>query len=144
MTEKEVWDFLKEGKGKKKLLRELIVQLQQLEADENCIKAIDYEKPSVSGGTTSDLSDAVIRSEAARERVKRSIVEMQAEIDAWKEQAISMIRVCRNDMQRGILTAKFLNGKSWRKIQEEYHYSESQPYAICRIAITEIARNYRR
>lgn len=143
MTDQEVWEFFKAGKGKKKKLEELRLRLRYLENEDGGLKAIDYEKPSISGGTISDLSEAVIRSEESRARVKKAIAEMQVKIFDWQEQALSMIHACENDMQAGILIAKFINEKSWREIQKEYHYSESQPYVICRRAIEVIACKYK-
>lgn len=143
MTDQEVWDFFKAGKGRKKKLEELQIRLQHLENEEGALKAIDYEKPSVSGGSISDLSDTVMRSEEARAKVKKAIAEMQVKIFDWQEKALAMIRLCENDMQAGILIAKFINEKSWREIQREYHYSESQPYVICRQAIAAIASKHK-
>ena len=143
MTDREVWDFFKAGKGRKKKLEELQIRLQHLESEEGALRAIDYEKPSVSGGSISDLSDAVIRGEEARARVRKAIAEMQVKIFDWQEQALLMVRLCENDIQAGILIAKFINEKSWREIQREYHYSESQPYVICRQAIAAIASKHK-
>lgn len=143
MTNQEVWNFLKAGKGKKRKLEELDLQLKQLEEGENYIKAIDYEKPTVSGGTTSDLSSIVAQQEEAAKRLKKSIIETTKEILWWKNEVLAMTRFCNNDVQAGILIAKFVNEKSWKEIQKEYRYSESQPYVICRQAVAEIANKYK-
>ena len=143
MTNQEVWDFLKAGKGKKRKLEELDLQLEQLGKDEIYIRAIDYEKPAVSGGTTSDLSDVVARKEEAMKKLKKSIIEVKEEILRWKNEVLTMTQLCENDVQAGVLIAKFINGKSWKEIQREYHYSESQPYVICRQAIAAIASKHK-
>ncbi len=142
MTDQEVRKYLEAGGNKRQLLRELQKQLFVLEHSESCIKAIDYEKPSVSGGSMSDLSDTVIRGEEATKKLKERITETIAGICTWKEKAFSMIQCCEDDASISILVARFINGKSWKEIQEEYHYAESRPYVICRMAIAEIARKY--
>lgn len=142
MTDKEVWDFFKAGRGKKKRLQELQKQLDQLEHSESYIKAIDYEKPSVSGGSMSDLSDTVLRGEEAKAKVKKSIAEMQAEIYEWQYRFYQMIRICTNGLHASILQRRFLDERSMKDIQEEYHYSRRRVTGICREAIREIATKF--
>lgn len=143
MTDQDVWAFFKSGKGKKKRLEELCLQLEQLEESESYIKAIDYEKPSVSGGTISDLSDTVMRGEAVKARVKKEIAEMQVEIYDWQGKAYAMIRFCKNDLQAGVIAAKFIREKPWKEVQQEYCYSRRRLYDICREAMSQIASKYK-
>ena len=57
MTEQDVWNFLKEGEGKRRRLKALEAKKDKIEKDAYSIKAIDYEKPRVSGGMLSAHSE---------------------------------------------------------------------------------------
>lgn len=143
MTNQEVWDFFKDGRGKKKRLKELKKQLQQLESSETYLKAIDYEKPTVSGGTLSDLSATIIREEEAKANFKKEIAETQADIYEWQRKAYAMLRFCKSDLQAGVIAARFIHEQSWEEVQSEYCYSRRRLYDICREAMAQIASEYK-
>ena len=45
-----------------------------------------------------------------------------------------------DSIEQNMLMDRYMNGKSWRKIQEEYGYEEAQPYRIVGGAIKKICR----
>lgn len=141
MTEQDVWNFLKEGEGKRRRLKALEAKKDKIEKDAYSIKAIDYEKPRVSGGMLSDVSDKLIQKEEEKSRIKAEIAEQEAGIYAWETKALRMSRYCDNDTQAALFVERFVNGKSQAEIQKEYHYAERQPYNIYNQAVVAIARN---
>lgn len=92
MTEQDVWNFLKEGEGKRRRLKALEAKKDKIEKDAYSIKAIDYEKPRVSGGMLSDVSDKLIQKEEEKSRIKAEIAEQEAGIYAWETKALHMSR----------------------------------------------------
>lgn len=141
MTEQDVWNFLKEGEGKRRRLKALEAKKDKIEKDAYSIKAIDYEKSRVSGGMLSDVSDKLIQKEEEKSRIKAEIAEQEAGIYAWETKALRMSRYCDNDTQAALFVERFVNGKSQEEIQKEYHYAERQPYNIYNQAVAAIARN---
>lgn len=149
MSEKEIQNllqlrnFLKAGRGKLHLKKELEREMKTMKDDVTAIGAIDYEKAKISGGELADLSDTVIKKELAITKLQKKMMLIQMDIYEWKEKVLGMIACCDDDIKRAILMERFISGDSWTTIQRRHNYGERNPYKLCNEAISEIARKYK-
>lgn len=138
MTEKEIKDFLNQGRIKKLMKEELKKELNAIESDAQCLRAINYQNPKVSGGTISDISDVIIQKERAMNNLEKKINRLEKEIYEWKEQALDMILLCDDELRQMILFERFIRCYTWGEIRMRHSYGKSNPYKICRKGIMEI------
>ena len=139
MTEQDVWNFLKEGEGKRRRLKALEAKKDKIEKDAYDLPV--YSQVMDSYEMLSDVSDKLIQKEEEKSRIKAEIAEQEAGIYAWETKALRLSRYCDNDTQAALFVERFVNRKSQAEIQKEYHYAERQPYNIYNQAVAAIARN---
>ena len=136
MTYGELKKKLEELRGKKRRLKQLEMQIAEEKASIDGVQAVNYERASVQGGTSSPIQQRYIehmeRLCADRNKVLDEVFALEDFLADHMEDL--------EEVERNMLTDRYMNGKSWRKIQEEYGYEEAQPYRIVGGAIKKICR----
>ncbi len=136
MTYSELKKKLEELRGKKRRLKQVEMQIAEEKASIDGVQAVNYEGVAVQGGTSNPIQQRYIehmeRLCADRNRVMSELFDL--------EDLLSDHMKDLNAMEQNMLTDRYMNGKSWRKIQEEYGYEEAQPYRIVGGAIKKICR----
>ena len=136
MTYAELKKKLEELRSKKRRLRQLEMQIAEEKASIDGVQAVNYESSAVKGGTSNPIQQRYIehmeRLCADRNRVMSEVFELEDFLaDHMKD---------LDPLEQNMLIDRYMNGKSWRKIQEEYGYEEAQPYRIVGGAIKKICR----
>ncbi len=136
MTYGELKKKLEELRGKKRRLRQIEMQIAEEQASIDGVQALNYENSVVQGGTSNPIQLRYIehmeRLCADRNRVMAELFEL--------EDLLSDHMKDLDSIEQNMLMDRYMNGKSWRKIQEEYGYEEAQPYRIVGGAIKKICR----
>ncbi len=136
MTYGELKKKLEELRSKKRRLRQLEMQIAEEQASIDGVQALNYENSAVQGGTSNPVQQRYIehmeRLCADRNRVMAELFEL--------EDLLSDHMKDLESIEQNMLIDRYMNGKSWRKIQEEYGYEEAQPYRIVGGAIKKICR----
>ena len=143
MTEQEVRQFFLKLKGKRALRRSLVSEQERATQDLCQIRAVDYEKPRVSGGSSSDISKRLIAAEEKnRIRAKRLAVLMQ-EIEEESTKAYDMISLCDTDLQKSLLIDRWMQDTPWDEMERKHHYTRKQLWRIMLMAVSSIALRYK-
>lgn len=143
MTEQEVKQFFRKLKGKRALRRSLISEQAKATEDLCQIRAVDYEKPRVSGTSDMDISKMLVAAEGQnRIRTRRLTVLMQ-EIEEESAKAYDMISLCDTDLQKSLLIDRWMQDMSWDEMERKHHYSRKQLWRIMLCGVAAIARGYK-
>ena len=134
MTYGELKNKLEELRGKKRRLKQLEMQIAEEQASLDGIKAVNYESQSVQGGTSNTVQ---LRYIEHMERLCADRKQVLEDVFALEDFVAEHIKDL-SSLEQSMLIDRYMNGKSWRKIQEEYGYEEAQPYRIVGTAIKKI------
>lgn len=136
MTYGELKKKLEELRSKKRRLRQLEMQIAEEQASIDGVQALNYENSAVQGGTSNPVQQRYI------EHMERLCADRNKVLD----EVFALEDFLRDHMEdlspieQSMIIDRYMNGKSWRKIQEEYGYEEAQPYRIVGGAIKKICR----
>ncbi len=103
---------------------EMRAAIQKYQQEADTIKAIRYDVPRVTSSNQSDLSDVVIRRENTVRKLTQNWAEREKELTGKLETLQNLLFLLEDGNQRGVIIARYINGKTWEAIAEEYHYSE--------------------
>lgn len=143
MTEIEVKNFFEKIRRQKGYRDSLEQERETVRADISTIKAVDYEKARVTGGSQTDIGKLLERAQERCNRLDKEIVKAIEELNESREQAHKLLLLCENALQKGILLDRYLRCLAWNVISEKYNYSENQLYRIRNDACRAIAINKR-
>lgn len=135
MTYEEMKKMLDEMKHKKSLLRTVQRQIQETREQIDCLRAQDYGVIAVQGGVKEPAAERFVEH---IERLEKRYESLLAEVFA-AEDYISVHLPQLSAIEQTIIIERYIHGKSWRKIQEEHHYEERQPYRIAERATKKLA-----
>ena len=135
MTYSEMNAQLDGLRPKQRLLRSLQRQREEARAQIDCLAGMDYGKANVCGGEKTP----------AAERFVEHIEQLETKYEQVMAEAFEledMISACMGgltEIEQTILIDRYMSGKSWRKIQQEHHYEERQPYRHAESGIKKLA-----
>ena len=93
-------------------LRMKDAQISQLQRDICCIRALDYTKDRISGGSPVDISDKIAR----LDELIREANEEWDELITERERANARIRKLESIKQQEVLTRRFIYNEKWEVI----------------------------
>lgn len=141
MTEQEVKDKLMHVRRARLFFRQLKREADALVEESSGLKGVSYDGVKVSGGHTSDLSDAVIAIEARRRKLDETITTQYAYLLQCEIEAKELIRLVQDEGQAAVLQARYINAMSWKEICEDMHWSISWAKEMHNRGIIQIAGN---
>ncbi len=142
MTEQEVKQFFRRLKGKRALRQSLLSEKEKATEDLCQIRAVDYEKPRVSGTSDMDISKVLISAEAKNQtRAERLAILMQ-EIEEESAKAYDMISCCDTALQMSLLIDRWMQDMPWDEMERKHHYTRKQLWRIMLQAVAAIAKKY--
>lgn len=143
MTEIEVKNFFERIRKQQGYKESLEQERKVVWADISTVKAIDYEKARVTGGSQSDIGRMLERAHERCNQVDKEIIKAIEELNRLRGQAHELLLLCENELQKGVLTDRYLRYMPWEAISEKYHYSENQLFRIRNDACKTIAAHSR-
>lgn len=143
MTEQEVRQFFLRLKGKRALRRSLISEQAKATEDLCQIRAVDYEKPRVSGTSDMDISKMLVAAEDRNRIRAQRLAALMQEIEEESEKAYNMISLCDNDLQKSILIDRWMQDTPWDEMEKRHHYSRKQLWRIMLCGVAAIAKGYK-
>lgn len=136
MTYGELKKKLEELRGKKRRLRQIEMQIAEEKASIDGVQALNYENSAVQGGTSNPIQ---LRYIEHMERLCADRNKVLDEVFTLEDFLAEHLKEL-SPIEQSMLLDRYMNGKSWRKIQEEYGYEEAQPYRIVGAAIKKICQ----
>lgn len=135
MTYEETKKALDSLIEKKRLLKKKQEQIQQANEQIDCLKATDYSKIAVQGGNKEFIAEVFVEH---MERLQKSFEETFNEVVAIEDYIAERLADL-SEMEQAIIIDRYMLGKSWYKIRQEYGYAEAQPYRIQNSAIQKLS-----
>lgn len=120
----EIENFLNQLKCLLIETSEMKAAIQRYKQEADTIQAIRYDVPRVTGSHQSDLSDVVIQRENTVRKLMEEWAEREKQLTMQLETLQNLLPLLSDGTQRGVIIARYINGKTWEMIAEEYHYSE--------------------
>lgn len=112
-------------------LRMKDAQISQLQRDICCIRALDYTKDRISGGSPVDISDKIAR----LDELIRAANEEWDELIEMREQAKTLIAKLESATQQEVLTKRYIQNKRWEQIAVEMNITWRHTFRIHRAAL---------
>lgn len=135
MTYDEMKAMLDGLKQKKRLMRSVQRQIEETREQIDCLNGRDYGGTAVQGGVKEPAAERFVEH---REKIESRYKNLMAEVFA-AEDYISEHLSTLSEIEQAIIIDRYMGNKSWRRIQQEYHYGEAQPYRIEKTAIKKLA-----
>lgn len=137
MTYDETKMLLDEIKHKKTLLRTVKRQIEEARSQIDCLRAQDYGGIAVQGGRKEAVAERFVEHMERLEKRYESLMNEAFRCEDMLSDALPKL----TDIEQAIIIERYIHGKSWRKIQQEFNYAERQPYRIADSAIKKISKN---
>ena len=135
MTYDEMKKMLDEMKHKKSLLRAVQRQIQEAREQIDCLHAQDYGVIAVQGGVKEPAAERFVEHLERREKRYESLLSEVFMVEDYISEHLPQLSA----IEQAIIIDRYMHGKSWRKIQQEYHYVDRQLYRIANSAIKKIS-----
>lgn len=139
MTYEEMRTMLDGLKQKKRLMRSVQRQIEEAREQIDCLNGRDYGGAAVQGGVKEPAAERFIEH---LERLERRYETLMTDVFS-AEDYIAEHLPALSEIERAIIIDRYMGNKSWRRIQQEYHYEERQPYNILKRAIKKLAVSQR-
>ena len=110
-------------------------QIQETREQIDCLRAQDYGVIAVQGGIKEPAAERFVEH---IERLEKRYESLLSEVFV-AEDYISEHLPNLSAIEQAIIIDRYMHGKSWRKIQQEYHYVDRQLYRIANSAIKKIS-----
>ena len=143
MTEQEVKQFFVGLKANRQLRRDLISEQERATEDLCQIRAVDYEKPRVSGGSDTDISKMLAAAEEQNQARAHRLAALMLTIEEETVKAYDMISCCGNAMQKSVMIGRWMRGMRWEALEKIHHYTRWTLWAYETGAFKAIAENYK-
>ena len=111
-------------------------RISQLQRDICCIRALDYTKDRISGGSPVDISDKIAR----LDELIREANEEWDELIEMREQAKVLIAKLESATQQEVLTKRYIQNKRWEQIAVEMNITWRHTFRIHRAALEEFSQ----
>lgn len=141
MTEKEVKTFFDKVRRCQKLYDSIVYERDHIDEDLAAAKSIDYSRPHVSGGGTSDLLDVVLRIHTERDQCIRELNIRLLELECYKKDAIRLIGMLKDSELESVMVDRYLRGMPWKSIFRAHHIERSEGFRRHQKAISLIAES---
>lgn len=135
MTYEEMKKMLDGLKQKKRLMRSVQQQIEEAREQIDCLNGRDYGGAAVQGGVKEPAAERFIEH---LERLEKRYETLMTEVFS-AEDYISEHMSALSEIEQAIIIDRYMGNKSWRRIQQEYHYEDRQPYRIAERAIQKLA-----
>lgn len=135
MTYDEMKLMLDGLKQKKRLLRSVQRQIEETREQIDCLNGRDYGGTAVQGGIKEPAAERFVEH---REKIESRYKNLMAEVFAVEDYISEHLPVL-SEIEQAIIIDRYMGNKSWRRIQQEYHYEDRQPYRIAERAIQKLA-----
>lgn len=136
MTYEETKAMLDGLKQKKRLMRSVQQQIQETREQIDCLKAQNYGGTAVQGGEKEPIAERFVEH---MERLEKRYAELMSEVFE-AEDYISEHLSDLTEIEQAIIIDRYMTGKSWRKIQQEHHYSERRIFDYRESAILKLSK----
>lgn len=136
MTYEEAKELLKSLEHKKKLCRAKQRQISEEKAQIS-IAAVDYSRERVQGG--SERNSAQQRYAERMEKLSADFDKLLDETFAIEDMLVSRLGEL-TPIEQSIMVDRYMNGKSWRQIEADYHYGANNSFKIHQRAIKKIVK----
>ena len=111
-------------------------RISQLQRDICCIRALDYTKDRISGGSPIDVSDKIARLDELIRDTNRE----WDELIEMREQAKTLIARLESATQQEVLTKRYIQNKRWEQIAVELNITWRHTFRIHRAALEEFSQ----
>ena len=135
MTYEEMKKMLDGLKQKKRLMRSVQQQIEEAREQIDCLNGRDYGGAAVQGGVKEPAAERFIEH---LERLEKRYETLMTEVFAAEDYIAEHLPVL-SEIEQAIIIDRYMGNKSWRRIQQEYHYEDRQPYRIAERAIQKLA-----
>lgn len=139
MTYEEMKKMLDGLKHKKSLLRSIKKQIEETREQIDCLRAQNYSDIAVQGGIKEPAAERFVEHIERLENRYKAVMEQVFEIEDYISEHLPVL----SEIEQTIIIDKYMGNKSWRRIQQEYHYEERQPYRIAARAIQKLASEWK-
>lgn len=138
MTYEEMKKMLERLKQKKRLMRSMQRQIEETREQIDCLKVRDYGTAAVRSGLREPAAERFVEyGEKMERRYKNLMLEVFEAEDRITEKLSFLSAI-----EQAIIIDRYMGNKSWRRIQQEYHYEERQPYRIAERALQKLADSW--
>ena len=139
MTYEELKEKLKQLRDTKRRIRQLDAQIAEAKATIDGVGAFRFDSVAVQGGKREPVQQKYVeRMERLLSNYNKLREDMANEVGTTEEYLSHMGEGELTPIEQSILTDRYINCKSWREIQAEYHYENRQPYDIVKNAIKKL------
>ena len=114
----EIENFLNQLKCLLIETSEMKAAIQRYKQEADTIQAIRYDVPRVTGSHQSDLSDVVIQRENTVRKLMEEWAEREKQLTMQLETLQNLLPLLPNGTQRGVIIARYINGKTWEMMQK--------------------------
>lgn len=135
MTYEEMKAMLDGLKQKKRLLRSVQRQIEEAREQIDCLRGQNYSDIAVQGGEKEPSAERFVEH---IERLEKRYEKLMTEVFAVEDYISEHLSVL-SEIEQAIIIDRYMGNKSWRRIQQEYHYEDRQPYRIAERAIRKLA-----
>ncbi len=136
MTYDEAKNLLKSLTDKRKLYRVKERMLAEAINESPTISAVRYDGIHVDGGENTPVQQRYIeRVERLENERDKAFTEM-CDIEDYISRNLSLL----SPIEQTIIIERYMNGKSWKKLEREYCYSQQNLYVIHQKAIKNFSK----
>ena len=121
-------------KYKKRLLRSLQRQIEEAREQIDCLSGAGDGVP-VQVGIKEPAAERFVEHLERLEKRYEAVLAEVFEIEDYISEHLPAL----SEIEQAIIIDRYMSGKSWRRIQQDLHYEERQPYRIVERAIQKLA-----
>lgn len=141
MTEEEIRDFFEKLRSQRQELYVLAQEREHMANDIAALKAVQYDKPKITGTVNSDLSQILERILERCDKLDKRLLECIDVLTSMRKKAYELLALCRDTKAKTILYDRYLAGMSWRKIEKERGFTRQWLTRMRDRAIRMISQN---
>lgn len=140
MTEQEIQKLFEDIRQMKIQKANLTAAIEDLEEEMTAIRAINYERPRVTGTANSDIAMTIERIWEKQEKLMKDFVKTLEYLTKAVTTAYKLMNLCENAEQRAVLRYKYMELLDSTQIQNKMHYGRTWIYLLEQRAIQAIAK----
>lgn len=140
MTEKEIRELFQKVEDLRAEVLAKRADLEEQKENKMAIKAVNYERPRVSGGSHSDLAQSLERIQADLDDVIRELQEFEVRYQELLARVRALIELCPDSTQRAVLEHRYLAGLTPGQVAKAMHFSNVWIWELERRGIQAIAQ----
>lgn len=140
MTEKEIRELFQKVEDLRAEVLAKRADLEEQKENKMAIKAVNYERPRVSGGSHSDLAQSLERIQADLDDVIRELAEFEVKYQELLARVRKLIELCPDSTQRAVLESRYLTGLTPGQVAKAMHFSNVWIWELERRGIRAIAQ----